>query len=340
MKRLSNLGFGVPFFFFLALLLILVVIGIGLGRLYISPEHVIKIFWNYWFPLEQTWSEQEASVIYMIRLPRVLAAMMIGAALAVSGAAYQSVFKNPLVAPDMLGVSSGACVGASITILLGLSFSSVQIGAFLGGLIDVSCAVAIPKIIGKESIVMLVLSGIIVSGLMSSFLGIIKYLADSETQLPEITYWQLGSLVNVLWTNIIFSGIPILCCLIFMLSIRWYMNVLTLGEVEIHMLGNHSKWIRYAIILAATILTACSVCISGTIGWIGLVIPHFSRMLVGSNNQKLIPLSIVLGAVFLLFIDTISRASISAEIPLSILTGIIGAPFYFYLLVREKLVLR
>lgn len=340
MKRLSDWGLGLPFWLVLGALFMMMIGSVGMGRLYISPEDVVKILWNYWIPIEQTWTDQAESAIYMIRLPRVLSAMMIGAALALSGAAYQSVFKNPLVAPDMLGVSSGACVGASLAILFGLGSSFVQVWAFIGGLIAVSCAVSIPKIIGKNSIIMLVLSGIIVSGLMSSFLGIIKYLADSETQLPEITYWQLGSLVNVLWLNIISSGVPILFCILFMLLIRWRMNILTLGDVEIHMLGNSQGWLRYGIILAATILTACSVCISGTIGWVGLVIPHFSRMLVGPDNQKLIPLTVVLGAAFLLLIDTISRASINSEIPLSILTGLIGAPFYFYLLVRERLVLR
>lgn len=340
MKRLENIGFGLYFWGILFFLLILIVGSVGMGRLYISPEDVIKILCNTFFPIEKTWTDQAESVIFMIRLPRVLSAVMIGGALALSGAAYQSVFKNPLVAPDMLGVSSGACVGASLAILLELSSVSIQLWALMGGLLAVSCAVSIPKIIGKNSIIMLVLSGIIVTGLMSSFLGIIKYLADSETQLPEITYWQLGSLVNVLWMNIISSGIPILLCFLFMVLIRWRMNILTLGDVEIHMLGNGQGWIRYGIILAATILTACSVCISGTIGWIGLVIPHFSRMLVGPDNQKLIPVTIVLGAAFLLLIDTISRASINSEIPLSILTGLIGAPFYFYLLVRERMVLR
>ena len=239
----------------------------------------------------------------------------------------------------MLGVSSGACVGASLCILLGLGSTFIQIGAFGGGLLAVGCAVLIPRIIGKNSIVMLVLSGLIVSGLMNAFLGIIKYLADSETQLPEITYWQLGSLVSVTWANIFSSGVPIVLCLLFMLVIRWRMNILTLSDEEVHMLGRDAGWLRYAIILCATVLTACSVCISGTIGWVGLVIPHFSRMLVGPNNQRLLPLAIVLGAFFLLAIDTISRASMSAEIPLSILTGLIGAPFYFYLLLRQRLAL-
>ena len=335
----SKSNYAVIMLVFCILLFLIVVVSLGMGRLHIAPMDVFKILCSYVVPVEQSWSDQAASVIYTLRLPRVLAAILIGAALSLSGAAYQSVFKNPLVAPDMLGVSSGACVGASLCILLGLGSTFVQMGAFVGGMPAVGCAVIIPRIIGKNSIVMLVLSGLIVSGLMNALLGIIKYLADSETQLPEITYWQLGSLVSVTWENIFSSGVPIVICLVFMLVIRWRMNILTLSDEEVHMLGRDAGWLRYAIILCATVLTACSVCISGTIGWVGLVIPHFSRMLVGPNNQRLLPLAIVLGAFFLLAVDTISRASMSAEIPLSILTGLIGAPFYFYLLLRQRLAL-
>lgn len=335
----SKANYTVIMLVFCILLFLMLVVSLGMGRLHIAPMDVFKILCSYVVPVEQSWNEQAASVIYTLRLPRVLAAILIGAALSLSGAAYQSVFKNPLVAPDMLGVSSGACVGASLCILLGLGSTFVQMGAFVGGMLAVGCAVIIPHIIGKNSIVMLVLSGLIVSGLMNALLGIIKYLADSETQLPEITYWQLGSLVSVTWENIFSSGVPIVICLVFMLVIRWRMNILTLSDEEVHMLGRDAGWLRYAIILCATVLTACSVCISGTIGWVGLVIPHFSRMLVGPNNQRLLPLAIVLGAFFLLAVDTISRASMSAEIPLSILTGLIGAPFYFYLLLRQRLAL-
>ena len=318
-------------------LLVMALVSIGLGRYYISPWQVGKILLAPWYSMPQDWTDQAASVIYTLRLPRALSAMMIGAALSLSGAAYQSVFKNPLVAPDMLGVSSGACVGAAVCILLGMTQSGVQLGAFIGGLLAVSLAVSIPQIIGKNSIVMLVLSGIIVGGLMGSLLGIIKYMADSDTQLPAITYWQLGSLVSVTWQNLISSGIPILVCILFMMGIRWRMNILTLSEEENHMLGSHQVFLRYAVILAATILTACSVCVSGTIGWIGLVIPHFSRMMAGPDNRRLLPVSVVLGALFLLCIDTLSRVALEAEIPLSILTGLVGAPFYFYLLVRQRM---
>lgn len=333
----STRSFSAVFLGFTALLLVMSVISISLGRFFIAPEDVVKILVNLIYPLEQTWNEQAASIIYTIRLPRVIAAILIGAALAISGASYQSVFKNPLVAPDMLGVSSGACVGAAVAILLGMPQFVIQLAAFVGGLLAVAAAVLIPRIIGKNTIVMLVLSGIIVSGLTGSLLGIIKYLADADTELPAITYWQMGSLVTVVWDNILYSGIPIVVGIIFMLAIRWRMNILTLSEEEAHMLGKDTAWLRYAIVLCATVLTACSVCISGTIGWIGLVIPHFSRMLVGPNNQRLLPITVVLGAVFLLGVDTISRASMNAEIPLSILTGLIGAPFYFYLLIRQRM---
>lgn len=338
-RNLKGGQFAALLLFFLILLFAAAVISISVGRFYIAPGDVVSILANIFLPMDRTWQPQAQSVIYTLRLPRMLAAVMIGASLALSGACYQSVFKNPLVAPDMLGVSSGACVGAAIAILLGLAQAGVQVSAFLGGVIAVSCAVMIPKIIGRNSIVMLVLAGIIIGGLMSSILGIIKYVADADTQLPAITYWQLGSLVSVEWNNIIYNGVPIVACIIFLMLIRWRMNILTLSDEETHMLGHNSKWLRYAIIFCATVLTASSVCISGTIGWVGLVIPHFSRMLVGPDNRKLLPLSVVLGALFLLVIDTISRASMDSEIPLSILTGLVGAPFYFYLLLRQRLAL-
>ena len=338
-RNLKSGQFAALLLFFLILLFAAAVISISVGRFYIAPGDVVSILANIFLPMDRTWQPQAQSVIYTLRLPRMLAAVMIGASLSLSGACYQSVFKNPLVAPDMLGVSSGACVGAAIAILLGLAQAGVQVSAFLGGVIAVSCAVMIPKIIGRNSIVMLVLAGIIIGGLMSSILGIIKYVADADTQLPAITYWQLGSPVSVEWNNIIYNGVPIVLCIIFLMLIRWRMNILTLSDEETHMLGHNSGWLRYAIIFCATVLTASSVCISGTIGWVGLVIPHFSRMLVGPDNRKLLPLSVVLGALFLLVIDTISRASMDSEIPLSILTGLVGAPFYFYLLLRQRLAL-
>ena len=184
---------------------------------------------------------------------------------------------------------------------------------------------------------MLVLSGIIVSGLMNSIMGLIKYLADPETQLANITYWQLGSLANVLIQDVLTIAPVIIVAIAVLMSIRWRINILSLGENEARSLGMNILHIRGLMILCATMLTACAVCISGTIGWVGLVIPHLGRMLVGPDNVKLLPVSCVLGAIFMLVIDTVARVLTSAELPLSILTGVIGAPFYFYLLAKQRM---
>ena len=195
----------------------------------------------------------------------------------------------------------------------------------------------VPKVIKNRSIMMLVISGIIVSGLMNSIMGIIKYLADPETQLAEITYWQLGSLAQVTMKDIkIILPVVVIASLI-LLVIRWRINILSLGESEARTMGIDVEAIKRIIIICATILTASSVCISGTIGWIGLVIPHLARMMVGSDNIKVLPVSLILGSIFLVSIDTLSRVMTSAELPLGILTGLIGAPFYFYLLLRQRM---
>lgn len=227
----------------------------------------------------------------------------------------------------MLGVSAGACVGASVGILMNAGGVGIQAGALLGGLAAVLLAIAIPKVIKNQSMMTLVLAGVIISGLMNAILGLLKYLADPETQLASITHWQLGSLATAVWRDVFTMGPPILAAIIILLLMRWRINILSLGENEAKSLGMDIRRARGIIIFCATMLTACAVCTSGTIGWIGLVIPHFGRMMVGPDNRKLIPLSAVLGAAFLLLIDTLARVLTSAELPLSILTGLIGALF-------------
>lgn len=318
-------------------LVFFVIIAIGLGRYYISPVDVIKIILSKIFSIPQTWESQAESVIFTLRLPRIISALLVGMALSLSGASYQGVFQNPLVAPDMLGVSAGACVGASIAILFNLDQIGIQIFAFIAGIIAVIIATAIPKIIKNQSMMTLVLAGVIVSGLMNSILGLLKYLADPDTQLASITHWQLGSLSSSVWRDIIYVGPPILIAAVVILAIRWQINIMSLGDREAKSLGTDMKKARGIIIFCATVLTASAVCISGTIGWIGLVIPHLGRMLVGPDNKKLIPVTAILGAAFLLLIDTAARNITSAELPLSILTGLIGAPFYFYLLLRQRM---
>jgi iron complex transport system permease protein len=275
-----------------------------------------------------------------IRLPRTMATVIVGAALALSGAVYQGIFKNPLVSPDFLGVSSGACVGAAIAILLSLSSGLVQVFAFFGGILSVSLTVMIPRAMRSESNIMLVLAGIIIGGVMTSILGFIKYIADPETQLAAITYWQLGSFAYV-DNRAIISILPLsIAAAVVLLALSWWINVLSLGEQEAQMLGANVTVLRGICIVCSTVLTAGAVCISGTIGWVGLVIPHFGRMIIGSDNRYLLPGCCFIGGIFMLLVDTITRVIGPAEMPVSILTGLLGAPFFAWLLYRQRMNMR
>lgn len=282
----------------------------------------------------------DENLLMGVRLPRTMATVIVGAALALSGAVYQGIFKNPLVSPDFLGVSAGACVGAAVAILLALSAGLVQVFAFFGGIAAVTLTVLIPRVIRSTSNIMLVLAGIIVGGAMSSVLGFIKYIADPETQLAAITYWQLGSFAYV-DNGAILSILPLsIIAAAIVLAMSWWINILSLGEQEAQSLGANVSLLRGICIVCSTVLTAGAVCISGTIGWVGLVIPHFSRMMVGSDNRTLLPAACLLGGIFMLLVDTVTRIIGPAEMPISILTGIIGAPFFAWLLYRQRMNLR
>ena len=261
---------------------------------------------------------------------------MTGGALALSGAAYQGIFKNPLVSPEFLGVSSGACVGAAVAILFAFSAAAIQISAFAGGIVAVGLTVTIPKLIRSDSNLMLVLSGIIVSGAMSSVLGFIKYIADPDTQLAAITYWQMGSFAYIDMRNLLGILPFVVIAAVVLIAMSWWINILSLGENEARSLGADVKMIRGICIVCATVLTAGTVCLSGTIGWVGLVIPHLGRMLAGHNNIRLLPAAGLIGGIFLLLVDTVTRIIGPAEMPISILTGIIGAPFYAWLLYKQR----
>ena len=319
------------------LLVALALISMCIGRYAISISDVVRILLSRIADISQTWEDMAESVVFTLRVPRIVGAMMVGGALALSGAAYQGVFKNPLVSPDLLGVSSGACVGAALAILMGLGSGGVQLFAFVAGIVTVCVTALVPRFLKNNSMTMLWLSGVIVSGIMNSFMGIIKYLADPETELAEITYWQMGSLAKVTPGDLATILPTVLIGSFVIIIIRWRINILSLGEAEAKSLGVHTGRVRGVIILCATLLTACSVCLCGTIGWVGLVIPHMGRMLAGEDNVKSIPVSFVLGAIFMLVIDTVARALTSIELPLSILTGLIGAPFYFYVLKKQRM---
>lgn len=317
-------------------LIFTIVLALCMGHYSIEPLKCIKMI--FYTPLGNLgdWTELDESVLFGLRLPRILGALIVGVCLAISGAAYQSVFQNPLVSPDILGVSSGACVGAATAILLHLSKWLIMVFAFSGGILAVAATVTIPYVLRSESNIMLVLSGIVVGGITGSIMGIIKYIADPESELPQIIYWTMGSLDGITLPTIFAAIFPVLLCISALIKMSWWIDVISLGEIDAKSLGADVKKIRLVLICTATLLTAISVCMCGTIGWIGLVIPHFARMLVGSSNTKLLPVASLLGAIFLLIVDTISRNIASVEIPLSIITGLVGAPFYAWLLYRQR----
>ena len=255
------------------------------------------------------------TVLFKIRIPRTLAAMMVGAMLSLSGAVYQGVFKNPLVSPDILGVSSGASVGAASAILFGLGMVERQSFAFLGGIFAVVLATTIPKLLKNYSNLVLVLSGIIVSGFLTSLLAIMKFVAEEQTELSAIVFWQMGSFSPIDMKEVVAISPAFFIGTSLLMGLSWRINILSFGEVEAKTLGMNVRQIRGITIACASFLTASAVSICGTIGWIGLVIPHLARLLVGSDHTKMIPVTVISGALFMLVIDTIARALLTVEIP-------------------------
>lgn len=322
-----------------SLTLLTVVLGIAalcVGNYGIGFGTAIKILLSPIVPFAKTWTDMMETVVFDIRLPRIGASLLVGGALSLSGATYQGVFRNPLVSPDLLGVSSGACVGAAAAILMGFDSLLVQLAALGSGLAAVAITTAIPRLLRNPSSMTLVLSGIVVSGFMTSALGLQKYIADPETQLAEITYWTLGSLSKV-EGGTVGAVLPVMgIAAAILIAIRWRINLLSLGDRQAMSLGLNIRSIRGIAIVCSTALTACAVCISGTVGWVGLVIPHLSRIFVGPDNARLLPVSFLLGASFMLLVDTLARSVTMAEIPLGILTGFVGAPLFLWMLMRQR----
>ena len=304
-----------------------------LGRYPISPIDVINTLLCPIFPQLEV-SPTITTIVFEIRLPRIIAAVVVGAALAMAGAAFQSIFKNPLVSPDLLGVSNGAGFGAALAILISGAGVVTQIFAFIFGIISVSITYFISRVYKAGGILILVLSGVAISAFFNALISAIKFIADPDDKLPEIVYWLMGSLASVNMDNLIMIIVPILIGMIILLSLRWQMNLLAMGDEEAQSLGLNPTRVRLLIIAGCTLLTSAAVSVSGIIGWIGLVIPHMTRMIVGPDNKILIPAALSLGASFLLLIDNISRAMIAIEIPIGILTAIIGVPIFLYLLKR------
>jgi len=307
------------------------------GKYHLELEKTLKILWEGLILRAEQDGNVETKVVLGIRLPRVIGAILVGATLSVAGAVYQGIFRNPLVSPDFLGVSSGACIGAAIAILMALPSAFIQGFAFIGGIIAVSLTLAIPRLFKSDSNILLVLSGIIINGLMSSIMGFIKYTADPDTELAAITYWQMGSLSTVFMKTILPVVLPMVISIAVVFAISWSIDVVSLGEKEAKALGVNVRKVTYIGVACATLMTAGAVCVAGTISWVGLVVPHFARMLVGPDNRKLLPTSALIGAIFMLIVDTGCRNIGISELPISILTGVISAPFYAFLLYKQRM---
>lgn len=304
-----------------------------LGRFPVSLGELLGVLGSKMgLPVNVFWSDSVEAAVWNIRLPRVILSVLVGACLAAAGGAYQGIFQNPMASPDILGASAGAGFGAALAILLGASSMWITVGAFAASLLTVALVFTVSRHARGDRVLGLVLAGIMISSLFQSGTSFLKLVADPNNQLPQITYWLMGSLSGAKWSDIGFVLIPMLCGLIPLLMLRWQMNVITMGDDEARAMGVDPRKIRLWIAVCSTLVTASAVSVSGMIGWVGLVIPHMMRRLVGSDYRFLMPASMLGGGIFLLIVDNVSRNATTAGIPIGILTAFIGAPFFLWLI--------
>ena len=321
---------GLPVVFFIA--------SICIGRFEVTPADVLKSLWSGLTGIDTGVDERTRTVVLAIRLPRSFHGMLVGASLAASGAAFQSVFRNPLVSSGMLGVSGGAGFGAALSIVLFGTIYLTPFFAFGFGVLAVVLSYFVGKAGGgiSTSSVTLILGGTIIQSIFNALLSLIRYIAIDDVLLPTITFWLMGSLASTRSEDIFLAGIPMVLGMTGLLFFRWRLDLLSMGDREAQTLGINVRTNKIAVIAFATLATAGAVSVSGIIGWIGLVVPHIGRMLMGNNNRWLMPASISIGACFMLLLDTICRTITGAELPLGIVTAIVGGPFFIYLLKKTK----
>ena len=320
---------GVVIFFLVAFF-----VSFMLGRYSINPLEWCQAIADRFMSLfDPTWpiDPKLDAAVFDIRFPRICVVLLAGAALSVSGAAYQGMFKNPLVSPDILGASAGASLGACLALLLDMPNFYVQLFAFAGGMLAVGMAVWFNRFVKYDAILGLVLGGILVSTLFSSGTSIVKFLADANDKLPEITFWLMGSFNRVDDTDLFAIIWPMLAGFALLLLESWKLNVLSFGDEEARAMGINTRVVRVIVIFASTLIVSCTVAVAGIIGWIGLVIPHVARAFVGPNYRVLLPTSMIIGSAFLLLVDDIARLAMSVELPIGILTSILGVPFFIFI---------
>ena len=313
-------------------LVVLTALAFAVGRYPVSLAEIVNLLMAKLTAQSHALPPNVETVVMQVRGPRVLSALVVGAALAAAGTAYQGMFRNPLVSPDILGVSTGAALGAVFAIFLSLNVFMIQGLAFAGGLAAVGLVYWVgSRLRGHDPLLALVLTGVVIGTLLGSAIALLKYLADPYNQLPAITFWLLGSLASIAPQDLAVAGPLVLAGLAPMLLLRWRMNLLALPDDEARSLGVDTRRLRTIVVAAATLMTAAAVAVSGIIGWVGLLIPHAARLLVGPDFGRLLPLAMLLGAAFLLAVDTLCRTMAQIEVPPGVLTALIGTPFFLWL---------
>ena len=333
MKRHGFLFIGMPSI----LLLLMCVAAFAIGKYPVSPNDLFAVLWAKISGGVSGVAPSVDAVVWRIRLPRIAAAVLVGAALSGAGSTYQGLFRNPLVSPDILGVAAGAGLGAVLGIFLNVSILLVEFLAFAGGLGAVAVVYLIGAAMkGRDPILVLVLAGVAMGTLLGAAIALVKVFADPYNQLPAITFWLLGSLTSVTLPDLAAALPAILIGLVPLYLLRWRMNVMTLGEEEAKSLGVETGILRTLFIAGATLITSAAVSISGVIGWIGLIIPHMARLVAGPEFSRLLPVSMLMGAAYLLLVDTLARVMATIEIPIGVLTAFVGAPFFLWLLASSR----
>ena len=317
----------------LAALATIVAASMAVGSFPVGPRDVLRVLWSAIGAADDSIPENVRAVVLQVRGPRVIAAMAVGAALACAGAAYQNLFRNPLVAPDILGVSGGCALGAVTGIFLALPVAAIQGLAFAGGIAGVALVLAIGSWVrGHDRVLTLVLTGVVVGSLFGAGIAFAKYVADPYNQLPAITFWLLGSFSGVLPRDLALAIPLIVIALIPLALLRWRISVLSLPDDEARALGVDVARLRLVVVAAATLATSAGVAIAGIVGWVGLVIPHAARLVVGAEFARVLPMSALLGAAFMLLVDTLCRMVARTELPPGVLTALIGTPVFIWLL--------
>ncbi|MDR9756037.1 MAG: FecCD family ABC transporter permease [Thermacetogeniaceae bacterium] len=335
-QKVFNNKVALKIFLAIVVLLCAVVISFFIGRYKIEPMRLVQLLTT----APSNWlASSDTSVFYYIRLPRILLAVLVGAALSTAGALFQGVFRNPLVSPDILGVSAGCCLGAALGIVLSRYISIpylMQILAFMFGILAMILAYSIASISRGEPVVMLILAGMIVGSFANAALSFIKFTADPYEELPAIVFWIMGGLYRANWYMVLNILIILIPSMLLIILLSWKVNILSLGDEEASSLGINTRCFRLVLLGLGTLIVASCVSVSGSIGWVGLVIPHAARIIVGPDHKYSIPMSMLIGGAFVVLMDNIARSLISAEIPISILTAAIGTPFFAYLLIKGR----